>query len=58
MRIGKMLKVWRAWNEVSVRDMASEIGISAATLSRIERGYEMDARTLLKVIQWLGCRTH
>ena len=45
-----------AWREVSVRDLASEISVSAATVCRIEQGYEMDARTFLKIMQWLGSK--
>jgi transcriptional regulator with XRE-family HTH domain len=37
-----------------VRVVASEIGISAATLSRIERGYTSDIDTFRKVCLWLG----
>jgi len=33
--------------------MATEIGVSPATLSRIERGYAMDAGTLLVLWHWL-----
>jgi transcriptional regulator with XRE-family HTH domain len=36
-----------------VRELATEIGISIATLSRIERGHAMDAATLMKVLNWL-----
>lgn len=37
-----------------VRAVALEIGISAATLSRIERGYTSDVDTFQKVCLWLG----
>jgi DNA-binding XRE family transcriptional regulator len=33
--------------------MAPRIGVSAATLNRIERGHGMDATSLVKVITWL-----
>lgn len=37
-----------------VRAAAKEIGISHATLSRIERGFHPDLTTLQKVAAWLG----
>jgi|ERR1051326_3777064 DNA-binding Xre family transcriptional regulator len=36
-----------------VREVAKEIGISPATLSRIERGYVPDLETFGKVCRWL-----
>jgi len=37
-----------------IRDVAKEIGISPATLSRIERGHPPDFRTLGKACAWLA----
>lgn len=37
-----------------LRSLASEIGISAATLSRLMRGYSPDVATLEKICEWLG----
>ena len=51
--LGKMLVLYRAATGQTVRDLAPQIGISIATLSRIERGHAMDAETLLKVWMWL-----
>lgn len=53
MRIGIVLRKWRAVNEISIRSLAAEIRISAATLSRIERGESMDGMTLAKILNWL-----
>ena len=36
-----------------VREVAEEIGISPATLSRIERGYVPDLGTFAKVCDWM-----
>ena len=36
-----------------VREVAKEIGISPATLSRVERGHLPDLETFSKVCQWL-----
>jgi len=37
-----------------VRETAKEIGISHATLSRVERGYLPDLETFGKICQWLN----
>jgi transcriptional regulator with XRE-family HTH domain len=54
--LGEMLALYRAANHWTVRDIAPQMGISIATLSRIERGHAMDAATLLKVWQWLSAK--
>lgn len=51
--LGKMLALYRTANGWSVRDMAKLIGTSHATLSRLERNYEMSATTLLKLWAWI-----
>lgn len=48
-----MLKIYRCWHDVNIRDGAADIGISASTLSRIENGEKMDGETLAKIIKWL-----
>lgn len=37
-----------------VREVAGEIGISHATLSRIESGKQPDLETFTKICKWLG----
>lgn len=39
--------------EVGVRAAAREIGVSPATLSRVERGYLPDLETFSKICKWL-----
>lgn len=39
---------------LGVRAAAKEIGISHATLSRVERGFHPDLATLEKIATWLG----
>lgn len=51
--IGKMMVLYRAANGWTTREMAPMIGTSHATLSRLERGYAMDADTLMKLMRWL-----
>jgi transcriptional regulator with XRE-family HTH domain len=53
MRLGKVLADHRYATRVGVREIADEIGISAATLSRIENGGECEARILIKILTWL-----
>lgn len=51
--------------ERGIRAVAKEIGISHATLSRVERGYMPDLETFSKICKWLevdpgemlGCKT-
>lgn len=50
--IGRILLAYREKRKLGVRGMAAEIGISHSTLSRIERGFPMDADTMLKLIKW------
>ncbi len=40
--------------DAGVRAAAKEIGISPATLSRVERGYLPDLATFGKICKWLG----
>jgi transcriptional regulator with XRE-family HTH domain len=51
--LGKMLALYRTANGWSLREMATIIGTSHATLSRLERNYAMDADTLLRLVNWL-----
>lgn len=53
MHIGKVIADYRYANRIGVRDLAKEIGISAATLNRIELGNGCDSASLLKIAGWL-----
>ena len=46
-------KLLETRSERGVREVAKEIGISAATLSRMERGHIPDLDTFGKVCRWL-----
>lgn len=52
-RLGNILVLYRASLNIGVRELAKDTGLSAATLSRIERGHAMDAATLIKLWSWL-----
>jgi transcriptional regulator with XRE-family HTH domain len=53
MKLAELLRKWRKMSDLSVRDVANQIGLKVATYSRIERGYPMDAATLVKVMAWM-----
>jgi transcriptional regulator with XRE-family HTH domain len=51
VRIGKLLIEQRG--DRGIREVAAEIGISPATLSRVERGKLPDLLTFQKICKWL-----
>ena len=56
-RIALLIKAKRREADLGVREAATACGISAATLSRLERGINPqlpDASTLTKLAKWLG----
>ena len=54
MRIGLVLHKYRIVSEIDQKVMAKEIGISASTLSRLERGEQnCDAHALAAILRWL-----
>jgi transcriptional regulator with XRE-family HTH domain len=46
-------KLLEARGERGIRLVAKEIGVSPATLSRVERGYMPDLDTFAKICRWL-----
>ena len=55
--IGDVLSAWRYKFRLTVRTAAVILGVSPATVSRIERGKPMDAETQLKLIICLFGKT-
>lgn len=53
MRLGSVLRKWRLMTELTVREVAASIGISAATLCRFENGENIDGQTMAKILRWL-----
>jgi len=53
MQIGKVLRSWRRIEDIGVREAAQVIGVSHGTVSRIERGEQIDAVTMMKLLNWL-----
>ncbi len=50
--LGRKLKEKRG--DTGIREAATEIGISPATLSRVERGHLPDLETFGKICKWLN----
>ena len=53
MILGILLKRYRMWREITVRELAKEIGVPIATLSRVENGKRCDSGTLLLLLLWM-----
>lgn len=51
--LSEVLRCFMAMERWSMRKLAPEIGISAATLHRLCSGHAMDADTLVKVLNWM-----
>lgn len=56
VRLGEAIKYLRFQDKVGIREQAKNIGLSPATLSRIERGEGCDIPSLLKVLGWLTAK--
>lgn len=57
VELGDRVRAKRRSRELNIRDAAKEIGISAPTLSRVERGAHLpDGQNLLRVARWAGVR--
>ena len=52
-RLSSVLKEYRWAKRVGVRELARQIGVSAPTLNRIERGGNPDGASLAKILRWL-----
>ena len=53
MKIGKVIRKWRLMQDLDLRSVGKEIGISAATLLRVEIGHDPSGVTLTKILTWL-----
>lgn len=51
--IGILIRSWRMHREIGVRETAKHIGVSPATVSRIESGKPVDGATMLKLLNFL-----
>lgn len=53
MRLGHVVRKYRLMTELTLRGLASEIGIAASSLMRLDQGHMPDSATLGKVLTWL-----
>ena len=53
-RLGKLLRVYRAFYGLKCSDVGEEIGINGSTVSSIELGKKVSWDTLSKVVFWLN----
>ncbi len=53
MKLGEVINKWRKMSDVNIRDAARDMGVAAATLSRIENGKPCDGDTLAAILRWL-----
>ncbi len=51
--ISECLKLYRNSREIGMRECAKEIGVSCATLCRIENGKNCDMASFTKLLAWL-----
>lgn len=58
MRVAELITNWRFIKKYSLRDAAEEMGLSASSLLRIEKGKVPDGETLIKLINWLFGENH
>ena len=54
MRLGAVLAGFRKANRIGTRELAKSIGISNATLNRIERGHPCKSDQLALIMTWPG----
>lgn len=57
MILGEVIKRWREAEGLGVREFAVTIGVTHNTISRMERGENIDGETLAKVLTWLVQKT-
>jgi len=51
--LARMLRLYRTLSGISATAICAKIGVSRATLYRIESGQGMDHQTFLKILNWL-----
>lgn len=52
-RLSELIRIYRAVKGVGVRELAKEIGVTASTLNRVERGYPCESRVLSAILRWM-----
>jgi len=53
MKLGEVIRKWRQASDLTLKEASGRIGLSLATMSRVERGENLDGATLAKILCWL-----
>src|SRR5258705_12189185 len=54
--LGDRVRAKRRSKKLSIRQAAEEVGVSAPTISRVERGHLPERENLLRLARWAGVR--
>lgn len=54
MKLGIVLRKYRVITELSLRQLAKEIGVGPVTLMRIEMGHDPSYTTFKRILDWLS----
>jgi transcriptional regulator with XRE-family HTH domain len=54
--LGDRVRAKRRSKKLSIREAAEEVGVSAPTISRVERGHLPERENLLRLARWAGVR--
>lgn len=53
MKLAELLQDHRFTRRLTLRQLAAQIGVSAATISRLEAGRGCDGTTMARLLTWL-----
>ena len=53
MRLSELLDLWMRHHEITVRQMAKEIGIDHTVLHRFRHGEDCTNQTMAKILMWV-----
>ena len=53
MLIGKLIRLYRDSERISLKEMAHTIGVDYVSLSRFERGHNVNTRSWVAIIKWI-----
>jgi transcriptional regulator with XRE-family HTH domain len=56
IELGQRVRAKRRSKKLSLREAAEEMGVSAPTISRVERGHLPERESLLRLARWAGVR--
>lgn len=56
VELGDRVRAKRRSRKLSIREVAEEVGVSAPTISRVERGHLPERENLLRLARWAGVR--